>query len=63
MHKMTKMAPVDKKFLWDIFNKIDTDKNGSISGDELQQALRNGTWTAFNPETIRLMMSKANIIY
>ncbi|CAB4034651.1 programmed cell death 6-like, partial [Paramuricea clavata] len=50
------MAPVDKKFLWDIFNKIDTDKNGSISGDELQQALRNGTWTAFNPETIRLMM-------
>ena len=40
-----------------MFQRIDTDKNGSISGDELQQALANGTGTMFNPETVRLMMS------
>ena len=50
------MAPVDRNFLWNVFHRIDKDKNGSISGNELQQALANGTWTAFNPETIRLMM-------
>ncbi|XP_046843194.1 programmed cell death protein 6-like [Xenia sp. Carnegie-2017] len=45
-----------KIFLWNIFQRIDTDRNGSINGDELQRALANGTWTPFNPETIRLMM-------
>ncbi|XP_028392361.1 programmed cell death protein 6-like isoform X2 [Dendronephthya gigantea] len=50
------MARVDKEFLKNMFSRIDKDKNGSISADELQQALGNGAWTAFNPETIRLMI-------
>ncbi|KAK6982759.1 Programmed cell death protein 6 [Biomphalaria glabrata] len=35
---------------------IDTDRSGSISANELQRALSNGTWTPFNPETVRLMI-------
>lgn len=35
---------------------MDKDKSGYISADELQQALSNGTWTPFNPETVRLMI-------
>lgn len=37
---------------------MDKDNSGHISADELQQALSNGTWNAFNPETIRLMIGK-----
>lgn len=35
---------------------MDKDRSGHISADELQVALSNGTWSAFNPETIRLMI-------
>jgi len=35
---------------------VDKDRSGAISAEELQQALSNGTWTPFNPETIRLMI-------
>lgn len=35
---------------------MDKDRSGFISSDELQMALSNGTWTPFNPETIRLMI-------
>ncbi|XP_063226742.1 programmed cell death protein 6-like isoform X2 [Bacillus rossius redtenbacheri] len=35
---------------------VDRDRSGYISADELQQALSNGTWTPFNPETVRLMI-------
>ena len=35
---------------------MDKDRSGAISADELQQALSNGTWTPFNPETVRLMI-------
>nr|CAF74916.1 apoptosis-linked gene 2 [Suberites domuncula] len=48
--------PADQQFLWGIFQKVDKDRSGAISSDELQQALSNGSWTAFNPETIRLMI-------
>lgn len=48
---------VDRNFLWGIFTKIDKDGNGRITAYELQQALSNGSWTPFNPETIRLMIS------
>ncbi|XP_002044809.2 programmed cell death protein 6 [Drosophila sechellia] len=46
----------DQQFLWDVFQRVDKDKSGHISADELQVALSNGTWSAFNPETIRLMI-------
>ncbi|KAK0045195.1 programmed cell death protein 6-like isoform X2 [Biomphalaria glabrata] len=47
---------VDQNFLSGIFQRIDTDRSGSISANELQRALSNGTWTPFNPETVRLMI-------
>eukprot|EP00794_Sanderia_malayensis_P019031 gene19031-20944_t len=46
----------DQNFLWGVFSKVDKDRSGSISSIELQQALSNGTWTPFNPETVRLMI-------
>ncbi|XP_065827339.1 programmed cell death protein 6-like isoform X2 [Oscarella lobularis] len=49
--------PVDQQFLWGIFSRVDKDRNGKISADELQTALANGSWNPFNPETVRLMIS------
>lgn len=50
-------APMpSREFLWDVFQKVDKDRSGYISADELQVALSNGTWTPFNPETVRLMI-------
>lgn len=46
----------DPQFLWDVFQRVDKDKSGYITADELQQALSNGTWSAFNAETIRLLI-------
>ncbi|KAL7674909.1 hypothetical protein ACOME3_001180 [Neoechinorhynchus agilis] len=46
----------DKVFLRKIFDQVDTDRSGSISVVELQSALSNGTWTPFNPETVRMMI-------
>lgn len=46
----------NREFLWDIFQKVDKDRSGYISANELQTALSNGTWTPFNPETVRLMI-------
>ncbi|XP_039298835.1 programmed cell death protein 6 isoform X1 [Nilaparvata lugens] len=37
-------------------SRVDKDRSGYISADELQLALSNGTWTPFNPETVRLMI-------
>ncbi|CRK99441.1 CLUMA_CG012696, isoform A [Clunio marinus] len=45
-----------QQFLWDVFQKVDRDRSGYISADELQAALSNGTWTPFNHETVRLMI-------
>lgn len=45
-----------REFLWSVFSSVDRDKSGYISADELQVALSNGTWTPFNPETVRLMI-------
>nr|CAH7725622.1 unnamed protein product [Callosobruchus chinensis] len=45
-----------REFLWDIFQKVDKDRSGWINGDELGAALSNGTWSPFNPETVRLMI-------
>ena len=38
------------------FIAVDADRSGSISATELQQALTNGNWSHFNPETCRLMI-------
>jgi len=46
----------DQNFLWQIFQKVDRDRSNSITTTELQQALSNGTWQPFNPETVRLMI-------
>lgn len=46
----------DQQFLWDVFQRVDKDRSGHISADELQVALSNGTWSPFNPETVRLMI-------
>jgi len=46
----------DQNFLMSVFRKVDRDGSGQISAQELGQALSNGTWQPFNPETIRLMI-------
>jgi Ca2+-binding EF-hand superfamily protein len=46
----------DQNFLWSVFQRVDRDRSGQISAKELQDALSNGTWTPFNPETVRLMI-------
>lgn len=33
----------------DYFSRVDSDRSGSISSNELQAALSNGTWSPFNP--------------
>lgn len=38
--------------------RVDRDRSGAIDAKELQAALSNGNWTAFNPDTIRLMVGK-----
>ena len=46
----------DQNFLMSVFRNVDRDGSGQISAQELGQALSNGTWQPFNPETIRLMI-------
>ncbi|XP_008203781.1 programmed cell death protein 6 [Nasonia vitripennis] len=54
---MSFVSPMpSREFLWDVFQRVDKDHSGEITADELQQALSNGTWTPFNPETVRLMI-------
>jgi len=48
--------PVDQQFLWNVFSQVDKDRSGQITAQELGQALSNGSWTPFNPETVRLMI-------
>ncbi|CAF2403584.1 unnamed protein product [Rotaria sp. Silwood2] len=47
---------VSDTFLQQVFRKVDADGSGSISSNELQSALSNGTWSPFNPETVRMMI-------
>ncbi|OXA64138.1 programmed cell death protein 6 [Folsomia candida] len=46
----------DRNFLYSVFQRVDRDQSGAINSVELQAALSNGTWTPFNPETVRLMI-------
>jgi len=52
---MAQSEPSDA-FLLQVFRKVDSDNSGSISSNELQAALSNGTWSPFNPETVRMMI-------
>jgi Ca2+-binding EF-hand superfamily protein len=52
---MANAEPSDA-FLQQVFRKVDTDGSGAISSNELQAALSNGTWSPFNPETVRMMI-------
>lgn len=47
-----------KYYNYSVSSRVDKDRSGYISADELQQALSNGTWNPFNPETVRLMIGK-----
>ncbi|KAM7037733.1 programmed cell death protein 6 isoform 1-T1 [Passerculus sandwichensis] len=46
----------DPSFLWGVFQRVDKDRSGIICDNELQQALSNGTWTPFNPATVRSIL-------
>nr|XP_054497610.1 programmed cell death protein 6 isoform X1 [Agelaius phoeniceus] len=46
----------DPSFLWSVFQRVDKDRSGIICDNELQQALSNGTWTPFNPATVRSIL-------
>ncbi|XP_015792150.1 programmed cell death protein 6 [Tetranychus urticae] len=46
----------DQRWLYDLFRRVDRDGSGAINANELQSALSNGTWSAFNGETVRLMI-------
>jgi Ca2+-binding EF-hand superfamily protein len=50
------MADRRERYLWDLFQRVDTDHSGSISVHELQTALVNGDWSPFNIETVRMMV-------
>ncbi|XP_066917168.1 programmed cell death protein 6-like isoform X1 [Clytia hemisphaerica] len=50
--KLTDCPPLSQEE----WNQVDKDRSGTITHVELQQALSNGTWAPFNPETIRLMI-------
>ncbi|XP_032298468.1 programmed cell death protein 6 isoform X3 [Coturnix japonica] len=50
------MGLPDPSFLWNVFQRVDKDRSGVISDTELQQALSNGTWTPFNPATVRSIL-------
>lgn len=41
---------------WMIIFRVDRDRSGYISAEELQMALSNGTWNPFNLQTVKLMI-------
>ncbi|KAG6888372.1 hypothetical protein C0995_008808 [Termitomyces sp. Mi166 len=43
--------------LWNWFSAVDIDRSGHITATELTQALVNGDWTAFDLDTVKLLMS------
>ncbi|TFK71076.1 EF-hand [Pluteus cervinus] len=43
--------------LWNWFSSVDTDRSGAITAPELEKALVNGDWTAFDLDTVKLLMT------
>ena len=48
---------MDDQKLWSIFSSVDNDRNGQITSEELQFALRNTDYSNFNQETCRLLVN------
>nr|CAX75377.1 Sorcin [Schistosoma japonicum] len=48
---------MDTNSLRHIFSRVDADKSGSISANELQTSLSNGLGTPFNIRTVQLMVA------
>jgi len=46
----------DRDALWPLFNAVDRDNSGQLSEAELQNALVNGDWSKFDPQTVRMMI-------
>ncbi|KAK8757754.1 hypothetical protein V5799_004614 [Amblyomma americanum] len=59
MYSAARQQPprADVNYLQRIFARVDKDRSGRIDAVELQNALSNGTWKPFNPETVRMMMN------
>jgi Ca2+-binding EF-hand superfamily protein len=46
----------DRDSLWPLFLQVDKDRSGQLSEAELQRALVNGDYTAFDPHTVKMMI-------
>uniref|UniRef100_A0A3B4TNY5 Programmed cell death 6 n=1 Tax=Seriola dumerili TaxID=41447 RepID=A0A3B4TNY5_SERDU len=55
--ELKRLRPGKAKGLDGVCLRVDKDRSGVISDSELQQALSNGTWTPFNPVTVRSIIS------
>jgi hypothetical protein len=42
--------------LWNWFITVDEDRSGQITATELQRALVNGNWSAFDLDTTKMLM-------
>jgi hypothetical protein len=49
-----------KIFAYLLACSVDRNNDGDIDASELQAALSNGTWLPFNPDTVKLMISKCS---
>uniref|UniRef100_A0A8W4F8A1 Programmed cell death 6 n=1 Tax=Sus scrofa TaxID=9823 RepID=A0A8W4F8A1_PIG len=58
----------DQSFLWNVFQRVDKDRSGVISDNELQQALSNGgvsaasSYSSAAPYSTLLFLLRENII-
>lgn len=46
----------DRDALWPLFLQVDKNRTGQLSEAELQRALVNGDYTAFDPHTVKMMI-------
>ncbi|XP_033121527.1 sorcin-like isoform X1 [Anneissia japonica] len=53
--------PGANETLWYWFKAVDVDNSGTITINELKQALINGNWSHFNDETCRLMIGMFDV--
>jgi Ca2+-binding EF-hand superfamily protein len=51
------MPPGADPQLWNWFTSVDLDRSGAITAIELERALINGDWSAFDLDTVKLLMT------